>query len=145
MHEMNPSADGDRRIASILADFDREREIESKDPVSFDDATARVRQDIESLFSDISVNDIRRHFFTPCPDGDVKGRMSHQELEARWMNRWITPLEGNKRSPDEWSKLVGFAGEYLVSMVHYGLLTDRSFAFFRLSCQSLRNQPGQAR
>jgi hypothetical protein len=145
MHEMNPSADGDQRIASMLANFDLEREIESKDPVSFDDAVSRVRQDVESLFIDRDVDDIWRQFFSPCHKGDVQGRVTPEELEAQWMSRWITPLEGPKRTMDEWSKVVGFAGEYLVLTIRRTLLTNRSFAFFRLSFQNLRKKDGLAR
>ena len=145
MHEMNPSTDGDQRIESMLANFDLEREIESKDPVSFDDAISRVRQDVESLFIDRDVDDIWQQFFSPYHNGDVQGRISPEELEAQWMSRWITPLEGRKRTIDEWCKLVGFAGEYLVLIVRLTVLMNRSFAFFRLLCQNLRKNDGQAR
>jgi hypothetical protein len=96
----------------MLEKFALEREIESKDPVSFDDAVSRARSDVELLFTELP-DDSMRHFFSTLPvDTEAGGRPSHEEL---WMRRWITPLEGPKRALNEWSNLVGFTGEYLVS------------------------------
>ena len=118
------------------------RSKENNDPVSFDDAVSRVRQNIDSLFSDIAGYDIGRHFFSPISNAEEEGRL--KELETQWMSRWITPLGRAKRRVDEWSKLIGFAGEYLVSIVRLDLLTDGCSVSFKLFSRTLRNQTGQA-
>jgi hypothetical protein len=114
IHDMNPSREGAKNIALLLTSFELEKKIENNDPISFDDAVSRVQQDVDRLFSDIAGDDIGRRFFSAFTHVEAQGRPSHTELEARWMTRWITPLEGPRRGVDEWSKLIGFAGEYLV-------------------------------
>ena len=114
IHDMDPSARREEHIESLVAQFELEREIEKNDPVSFDDAVSRARQDVDSLFSDITSDDIGRHFFSPLSNEEVKGRPRLEELKAKWMSRWIASSKAEKRRVDEWSKLIGFAGEYLV-------------------------------
>ena len=117
MHERFPSTLGEQNISSLLDNFDRERAIESHDPVSFDDAISRVRQDIRFLINDIADQDPHQHFFSPLPAAGVlgqRGRITLEDLEAQWMSRWVEPPDGPKRGMDEWSKLIGFVGEYLV-------------------------------
>jgi hypothetical protein len=143
MHGMNPSSDGEQRIVSLLEHFEVEREIEDNDPVSFDDAISRVRQDIDGLFNDIA-GDVGRYFFSPLCNAEKRSR-SKEELEAQWMSRWINPLNGDKRRMDEWGKLIGFAGEYLVSIEALDLLTNGCSESFKHFSPILQNQIGQAR
>ena len=126
MHEMFPSNVGAENISSLLDNFDRERAVESNDPVSFDDAISRVRQDIQSLIDDTAGKGLYEHFFSPLPDTDAlcqPGRITLKELEAQWMSRWVAPPDGSKRGMDECSKLIGFIGEYLVSTPRHNVLT----------------------
>lgn len=121
-HERYPSAESALSIASLTEQFEREREIERKDPVSFEEAVIRVQHDIDLLFQRISLEEIGGLFFSPISGHGEIGPKSTEEIEAHWMTRWITPFEGQKRGVDEWWKLIGFTGEYLVisSIVSFG-------------------------
>lgn len=114
LHDIFPSPESAESLAATLETFEQEEIIESKDPTSFEDALARVRNDVDSLFVDLSGDDIQAHIFSELPNKNRNGRPSLDELEAQWMQRWITPQDGHKPAMDEVSKLVGFAGEYLV-------------------------------
>lgn len=116
LHGLNPSAEGERQIAAMVDEFELELQIENKDPVSFENAVCRVRQDVDSLFNTIVDDDIHERFFSPLSNTEVvETRPTLEELEARWMSRWIEGSEDTKRRVDEWGKLIGFVGEYLVS------------------------------
>lgn len=116
-HERYPSVESALSIASLTEQFEREREIERKDPVSFEEAVNRVQHDVNLLFQNIKPDEVQRIFFSPVSEFDCgsSGPKSLEDIEARWMARWITPFEGQKRGVDEWCKLIGFTGEYLVS------------------------------
>lgn len=117
-HDFYPSAESARRIASLMDGFEHEIQIENNDPVTFDGALSRVRKDVDSLCSDTAV--IHELFSLSILDTEVpEGRPSLEDLEAQWMSRWIKGPEGTKRRVDEWSKLIGFTGEYLVSNDHF--------------------------
>jgi len=118
-HDMFPSPESAKSIAATLETFEQEEIIESNDPTSFEDALARVRQDVDSLFVDLAGDDIQAHFFSELPNTERNGRPGLDEIEAQWMHRWITSPDGRKRTADEVSKLVGFAGEYLVVNLPY--------------------------
>ena len=116
-HESYPSIESALSIASLTEQFEREREIERKDPVSFEEAVNRVQHDVNLLFQKIKPDEVQRIFFSPVSEFDYgsPGPRSPEDIEAQWMARWITPFEGQKRGVDEWCKLIGFTGEYLVS------------------------------
>ena len=97
--------------------FQIEEDIEDKDPVSVDDAISRARQDVDSLLSDMTSNEIRRHLFSPISELHEKHRLSPEQLESQWMRRWINPSERIKRDLNEWGQVIGFVGEYLVSFI----------------------------
>lgn len=105
--------------------FEEEREIEGRDPTTIDEAIIRARKDIESIFTDAAA---ALRVFEPLPAIKLRDRATLEELEALWMKRWIKPLEGMKRDEADWKKLVGFAGEYLVT-ISLSLTNDR-FSMF---------------
>lgn len=95
--------------------FPLEREIESRDPTTFDEAITRVRKDIDSIFAKFAASGLdAEHFFEAYPQTTVEGRATLEQLEAQWMRRWIEPEEGPECKKNERNNLVGFAGEYLV-------------------------------
>ena len=117
LHKWFPADWTEERINKWIDHFQIEEDIEDKDPVSVDDAISRARQDIDSLFSDMTSNEMRRHLFSPIPELDENHRLSAEQLESQWMRRWINPSEGTKRDFKEWGQVIGFVGEYLVSFI----------------------------
>jgi hypothetical protein len=105
--------------------FEQEREIEGRDPITFDEAIARVGKDIESTFTDAAA---ALRAFEPLPDIKLRDRATLEELEALWIMRWIKPPDRPKRDEDDWKRLVGFAGEYLVTN-SLSLINDRYSVF----------------
>jgi hypothetical protein len=89
----------------------QEEKIEGEDPVSFEDALARVVNDVDSLFVDLDGEDIQAYFFRPLRNTESDHRLSLDEFKAQWIRRWV---ESHDHARDEASKLVRFAGEYLV-------------------------------
>lgn len=73
------------------------------DPITFEEAISRARREIEA-------SDLR--LFEPLPDKLIMDRASYQESEACWMRRCIDHGFFNM----QWTRLVGFTGEYLVSI-----------------------------
>ena len=91
-----------------------EEEIEEDDPKSFEDAIARARQDVDLLFGDsLSAEEIKERLLSPLPK-PAEDRPSLEELRFQWISRWIAPSKESKRKVNEWGKLIGFVGEYMV-------------------------------
>jgi hypothetical protein len=73
------------------------------DPMTFDEAIVRVRRDIEA-------SDLR--LFEPLPDECIMDRATYEQSVACWMRRCID----HGIFGEQWTRLVGFTGEYLVSI-----------------------------
>ena len=135
LHESSPAEWTDERVDRLMHRFKIEQDIEYNDPVSLHDAIYRTLQDVHLLFCEMTSDEMKRHLFSPIsePIGELvtsaditpttfheNYRPSPKQLESQWMSRWITPTDnGTKRERDlnEWSQVVGFAGEYLVSFI----------------------------
>jgi hypothetical protein len=117
LHQCFPADWTDERINEWIDCFQIEEDIEDNDPVSVDDAISRARQDVDSLLSDMTPDELRRHLFSPVSELDEKRRPSPEQLESQWMTRWINPSESTKRDFKEWGQVIGFTGEYLVSFI----------------------------
>jgi hypothetical protein len=115
LQKYSPDIWTEERINEWMDCFQIEEDIENNDPVSIDDAISRARQDIDSLFSDMTSSEMRMHLFSSVPELDQNHRPNPEQLESQWMGRWISPFEGTKRDFKEWGQVVGFVGEYLVS------------------------------
>ena len=117
LHKCFPADWTEERINEWMDSFQIEEDIEDNDPVSIDDAITRARQDVDSLLSDMTSNEMRKHLFSPVSEVDETHRPSPEQLESQWMRRWINSSEGIKRDFKEWGQVIGFVGEYLVSFI----------------------------
>lgn len=109
MHKYLPQSFTEETVNRWVDVFEDEENVENTDPISVNDAIARARQDVDTLFSKIASKDVKEYIFSPIPQPDAKRRPTHEELACQWMSRWI-----RKRKVPEWGRVVGFAGEYLV-------------------------------
>lgn len=120
MNEIFPSPNSEERIAAWVDRFEHEEEIEKGDPDTVAEAITRVVEDVDLLFRGMKEGDIRCHFFSGVQIANPfleARRPTLEEHKAQWMTRWIEQGPGGrKRRNDEWSKLVGFTGEYLVAL-----------------------------
>jgi hypothetical protein len=124
----------EKMLQELLEQGDREKKIELQDPKSFSCATARVREDIDGLFSgDEDADKLRRRFISPFRPGDTwrepRGlrRPEDGEIKARWVSRWLE----NATKVQEERQFIAFAGEYLVSAKYLQYLIVRFSLFFR--------------
>jgi hypothetical protein len=110
LHERFPSDESQRHVETWVSRLELERQIaRDSDPVTFDQAIARARQDVDSLFDGKDKDAIRSHLFSVLST-EAEPLSGRSDVESRWMTRWVLG-----RRVDKWSKLVGFAGEYLVT------------------------------
>ena len=110
LHETFPSDESQRHVETLVSRLELERQIaRDSDPVTFDQAIARARQDVDSLFDGKDKDAIRSHLFSVLST-EAEPLSGRSDVESRWMTRWVLG-----RRVDKWSKLVGFAGEYLVT------------------------------
>ena len=153
LHELSPAEWTDERVDSLMDRFQIEQDIESNDPVSLDDAISRTRQDVHSLFCDMTSDEMKTRLFSPISEGTSENmtpttfhRPSPKQLESQWLSRWINPTDDTKRDFKEWGKVIGFAGEYLVPFIFLNILTHRSSASSkRLFPTLVSNRIGQVR
>ena len=117
LHKYFPDIWTEERINEWMDCFQIEEDIEDNDPASIDDAVSRARQNIDSLFSDMTSNEMRTHLFSPISELDEKHRPNTEQLESQWIRRWINPSGDIKRDFKEWGQVIGFVGEYLVSFI----------------------------
>lgn len=118
LHERFPSEESQRHLESWVNRFELEEKIEMDDPVSIDEAITRVLKDVDTLFNATAEEALHSHFFSDIAlASSTTGR---PDVESQWMTRWVSKgREGTKRRLDEWTKLIGFTGEYLVSTVSF--------------------------
>jgi hypothetical protein len=118
-HEDNPTEESARKVETLVAGFEQEEMIEKNDPKTLMEAIARVLEDVDDLFYEMEVSALRSHFFSSIAKATpVLDRRTPEEHRSRWMTRWVLGgPEGRKRATDQWTKLVGFTGEYLVSLL----------------------------
>jgi hypothetical protein len=108
-----PSEESERHLETWVNRVELEQQIEKEDPITVDDALARVVKDVDYLFESKEASSLRSHFFSDISEAAPPSCLS--DVESRWMTRWIlTGPEGTKRRVDQWSQLIGFTGEYLV-------------------------------
>ena len=118
MNKIFPSLYNEERISSCVDRFKYKQQIEKGDPNTLAEAITRVMEDVDLLFRGMREGrDIRPHFFSGVRvPSFYDNPPSLEEYKSQWMTRWIeNGPGGTKRSNDEWSKLVGFSGEYIVS------------------------------
>jgi hypothetical protein len=115
LHKWSPANWPQERINDMIDCFEIEGDIEDNDPASVDDAISRARNDVDSVLSHMTSDEMKTYLFSPVSESDDTHRPSFEQLESQWMSRWINPSEGIKRDFKEWGQVIGFAGEYLVS------------------------------
>ena len=143
-HEKVPTEESEKDITTLEDRFEQELQIEKDDPVTLEEAIARVLKDVDDLFYGMEVSALRSHFFSSIESTPTSERRTTlEEQRARWMIRWVlTGPEGGKR--DQWTRLVGFTGEYLVTAFYRDILICRFTASSKPCFRTLKSRTGRA-
>ena len=119
--------------------------IEKNDPKTLEEAIARVLEDMDDLFYGMEVSALLSHFFSSIKTTPTYDQPILEGHGSRWMTRWIVRGPGHTERPlDQWIRLVGFTGEYLVTTFYRDILICRFTASSKPCFRTLKSRTGRA-
>jgi hypothetical protein len=122
------------KLPELRTLLDEEREMESQDPKTFEEAIERIKEEMKCTFEVLDEDGIWSRFLAMDTSPQAPNHIGKlfEDRRGRWLERWIeAPNEDEPRAQSEWAKLIGFVGEYLVHLHFPSVLIHQVFNIFK--------------